>query len=103
MISIEKIYQATDDGLRILELYFPEISHYAKQNKPFKMRPEEKTASARVKKYNGVWKVTDFGLDTKALSPIDVHMERTGLRLTEAILDLATGFNITNDLKHERK
>lgn len=27
MISIDKLYQATDDGLRILELHFPEISH----------------------------------------------------------------------------
>lgn len=101
MISIDKLYQATDDGLRILELHFPDISQCIQRNQPFKMRPEEKTASARAKKYNGVWKVTDFGVDTKAISPIDVHMERTGLRLTEAILDLAARFNITDDLNRQ--
>ena len=65
------------------------------------MRPEEHTPSARAKKYNGVWKVTDFGVDSKAMSPIDVHMERTGLRLTEAILDLASRFNVTDELNRQ--
>ncbi|MDE5785687.1 MAG: hypothetical protein K2H98_04055, partial [Duncaniella sp.] len=101
MISIEKLYRSTNDGLWILELHFPGIAECIKKNQPFKMRPEEKTASARARMYNGVWKVTDFGVDSKAMSPIDVHMERTGLRLSEAILDLATRFNITDDLNRQ--
>lgn len=101
MISIDKLYRSTNGGLWILELHFPGITECIKKNQPFKMRPEEKTASARAKMYNGVWKVTDFGVDSKAMSPIDVHMERTGLRLSEAILDLATRFNITDDLNRQ--
>lgn len=101
MISIDKLYSSTNDGLWILELHFPGIAECISKNQPFKMRPEEKTASARAKKFKGVWKVTDFGVDSKAISPIDVHMERTGLRLSEAILDLASRFNITDDLNRQ--
>ncbi|MCM1451243.1 MAG: hypothetical protein NC102_03215 [Clostridium sp.] len=103
MISTEKLYAATDAGLRILALHFPAVEEAARANKPFKAREEERTPSARVKLYDRkgcpVWMFTDFGDNSeRAKSPIDVHMEKTGLRFTEAILDLAAIFNVTDEI-----
>lgn len=99
MIDKNKLYAATDGGLRILELVFPGIAEAARSNKPFKMRPDERTASARARLYNGVWKVTDFGGEGRAIDPIQAYMEQTGItRFGEAVLRLAQQFNVTDEL-----
>lgn len=36
MISLEKLYDATDDGLQIIALHYPDAPQAARDNKPFK-------------------------------------------------------------------
>lgn len=103
MVTPEKLYAATDDGLDILALHYPKIREAARTKKPFKARPDERTPSASVKRYQTpqgyyVWKVTDFGDECRATDPIAVHMQQTGLRFPEAILDLAQMFNVTDEI-----
>ena len=102
MVSPEKLYAATNDGLDIIAIHFPEAVDSAHTNKPFRVRPGERTPSARVKLFNTskgkVWKVTDFGGEGRASDPIQIHMEAKGLTFTEAILDLAAIFNVSEEI-----
>lgn len=103
MVTPEKLYEATDNGLDILALHYPDVREAARTKKPFKARPDERTPSASVKLFNtkqgvNVWKITDFGDDGRATDPIAVHMKETGLRFPEAILDLAQTFNVTDEI-----
>lgn len=103
MIKPEQLYNATSDGLDILALHYPEVRDAAKNRKPFKTRPDERTPSTSVKLFRTkeggqVWKVTDFGDDGRATDPIAVHMKETGLRFPEAILDLSQIFNVTDEI-----
>lgn len=104
MIKAEQLYAATNDGLDIIALHYPDAVEAARTNKPFKMRPNERTPSARIRKYTSkqggyaVWKVTDFGGEGTAVGPIDIHMERCNLNFAEAVLDLASVFGVTDEL-----
>lgn len=103
MVTPEKLYAATDNGLDILALHYPHIREAARTKKPFKARPEERTASASVKMYKSsqgyeVWKITDFGDEGRATDPIAIHMRETGLRFPEAVLDLAQTFGVTDEI-----
>lgn len=103
MVKPEKLYAATGDGLDILAMHYPEAREAAHTKKPFKVRPDERTPSASVKLMKtkqgfSVWKLTDFGDDGRALDPIAVHMKETGLRFSEAILDLAQTFNVSDEI-----
>ena len=103
MISKEKLYSATEDGLRIFEIHLPHIREYIGSKKPFKLRKEERTPSASIKKYKtkegyDVWQITDFGGDGRAINPIQYHIDQTGMTFSEAILDLASRFNICDEL-----
>lgn len=103
MVTPEKLYAATNDGLEILALHYPEVKEAARTKKPFKARPDERTPSTSVKLFKSkqgfsVWKVTDFGDEGRAIDPIAVHMKETGLRFPEAILDLAQVFNVTDEI-----
>lgn len=101
MITAEQLYQATDNGLDIICLHYPEARKCAQTKGHFRYRPGERTPSASIRLYsmgNGtkVWKVTDFGGDATALSPIDIHMEANNFNFVEAILDLGAIFNIAD-------
>ncbi len=103
MITPEKLYAATNDGLEILALHYKDVKEAARTGKPFKARPGERTPSANAKLYTSkqgfkVWKVTDFGDKGCATDPIAVHMDATGLRFSEAVLDLAGIFNVTDEI-----
>lgn len=103
MIPPERIYSATNDGLAILALHYPEVTHAAEHNKPFKARPGERTPSARVRLMKtksgvSVWKLTDFGGEGRAIDPIEVHMNERNLTFVEAVLDIASIFNISDEL-----
>lgn len=102
MITAEQIYDATDRGFRILELHIPDLREAMQQNKHVKIR-NEKTASAKVRLYTNkkgltYYGITDFGDDSKMASPIQFHMNETGLSFPEAVLDLAQIFNISDTL-----
>ncbi len=103
MVTVEQLYAATDDGLRIIALHYPDAPEAARAKKSFKARPDERTPSARVKLMKTkdgtpVWKMTDFGDEGRAESPISIHMKQTGLSFREAILDLSAIFNITDEI-----
>ena len=102
MVTPEKLYAATDDGLRIIALHYPDAPEAARTNKPFKARPDERTPSARLRRfvYKGgfVWKMTDFGGEGRAIDPIQIHQEARGIGFAEAIADLSVIFNITDEL-----
>lgn len=102
MITPAELYAATNDGLDIICLHFPEARECARTNgaKKFKVRSQERTPSATVKRFSSkaggaVWKLTDFGGEGRAVDPIQLHMDQTGLRFYEAVLDLAQQFNVT--------
>ena len=103
MVTPEQLYAATDDGLRIIALHYPDAPEAARTNRSFKARPDERTPSARVKLMKTkdgaqVWKMTDFGDEGRAENPISIHMKQTGLSFREAILDLSAIFNITDEI-----
>ena len=101
MIPVEQLYQATNDGLEIIALHYPEAIDCARKKQHFRYRRDERTPSASLKlcEMRGykVWKVTDFGGEGTALSPIDIHMEATNLNFTEALLDLAAIFGVSDN------
>lgn len=98
MIKPEDIYRASNGGLDIILTYYPQARDCIGSNKKFKRRASETDASACLKEYNGVWKVTDFGEDATALSPIDICMREEGLRFSEAIAKLAGVYNVRDEL-----
>ena len=75
-VKQEDILNATDGGLVIILKYYPQAQDVlSKDKKNFKIRGDEKTASATIKQLqNGVWVVTDFGGDQKSRNGIQVCM-----------------------------
>ena len=104
MITLERLYEQTREGLDIVLLYYPQAAECVNQPKSkFKARPEEKTASAtlippRAGDQRPCWKVCDFGDDGHAISPIDICIKHEGLRFSEAVIKLAQRFNVTDQL-----
>lgn len=59
-IDQSKIIDATNDGYDVFAYYFPGVDF--RDRKHFvKIRPGEKTASAKVNYYKNQWRITDFG------------------------------------------
>ncbi len=58
-IDQEKIYEATEQGLTIFTHYFSEQD--IRDPRKFLKARDEKTASARITWYQGLWRITDFG------------------------------------------
>lgn len=81
-IDKDQLLQATNQGLDIILKYYPDAADVLSGRKThFKVRPDEKTASARLTQApDGNWIVTDFGGDQKPRNAIDVAMleERVG-------------------------
>lgn len=99
MIKIEKIYEATRGGLDIILDLYPQAGDcVGVKNKHFRIR-DEKTPSACLREVNGVWKVTDFGGEGRAESPIDLYMREMNIdRFPEAVLRLAARYGVTDEL-----
>ncbi|MGB0867950.1 MAG: primase-helicase family protein [Flavobacteriales bacterium] len=94
-IDINKIFEATNDGLDIIEFYYPD----ARPKRNFKIRPNEKTASASLWKNpaDGHWIVTDFGGDNKRRNAIAIVELEEGLEYGEALRFIADKYNIPYD------
>ena len=97
MVKLEDIYRATGDGLDIIKYYYPDCTDTdGSLKKHFKMR-NEKTPSASIKKYGDVYKVTDFGDQATAISPIDIVMREEGVKFAEAVAILADRYSVVSD------
>lgn len=100
MITVQDIYDKTNNGLEIILSYYPQAREVLTSNKKhFRIRPSDKTPSAALflkKESDGtqVWKVKDFGGD-RAISPIDICMAETGMKFTEALHYLAGYYGVT--------
>ena len=78
----DKIYESTDNGLDIIKYYYPQaFDSVGKPNKAFKLR-DETAPSAYLKQIKGIWRVTDFGEDQHARSPIDIVMREENVSST---------------------
>lgn len=94
-ITVDQIMQATDFGLDIILRYYPQASGCINNNKKFKMRGNEKTASANVKRLpDGIYVVTDFGGDSKPRNAIEVVRLEENCDFKRAIEIIARDFNI---------
>lgn len=99
MIKATDIYAASHDGLDIILYYYPQAENCIDNKKKFKRRTDEDDASACLKKYQECYKVTDFGDTCTAMSPVDICMYEENLRFNEAIILLASRYNVTEELK----
>ena len=86
-IDQEKIYSLTDQGMLIFRHYFPG-EDLSNSRHFFKVRPDEKTASARLSFFGGFWRITDFGNQDaiNSLKAIDFVMWREGLNYYDALI-----------------
>lgn len=90
--------QATNQGLDIILKYYPQASGCVNNNKKFKMRGDEKTASANVKRLpDGVYVVTDFGNDSKPRNAIEVVRLEENCDFKRAVEIIARDFNIVGE------
>ena len=100
MIKAQDIYAASHDGLDIILYYYPQAEGCVTEpKKKFKRRLDEDDASACLKKYGDCYKVTDFGDQGTAMSPIDVCMYEENVNFQEAVALLAGRYNVTDELK----
>lgn len=93
MIKPADLYALTNNGLDIIQAYFPD----AQPGKKFSMHTES-TASATLKLYGDVWKATDFGDEGRALSPIDIVMREERMNFPKALYYLAGKYNLAPEI-----
>lgn len=99
MIDINDIYKNSNNGLDIILHYYPQAADCVGTNKKFKKRANEDDASACVKKFDGVYKVTDFGDQGTALSPLDIMMDEENLTFKEALYKAASIYGVAPELR----
>lgn len=95
---LQKIYDATNNGLDIILYYYPQAYGCDRPGKYFKIRSDEKHASACMKIINGVWRVTDFGDTSRAMTPVNVCMREEGKEFREALLTLAQRYGVNETI-----
>lgn len=105
MITIERLYVETRQGLDIILYYYPQATRCVEEPKrKFKIRQDEKTASAVLlapDAKRAYYRVCDFGDEGHGLSPVDVAMKEEGFtqaRFHELIVRLAARHNVTDEL-----
>lgn len=99
-----QILEATNGGLDIiLELYPQARTCVNFPNRKFKLRPDEKTASASLRKQeDGNWIATDFGGDRASRNGIMCYQYETGKAWVQCLQDLAIKYNVlTEEQKKE--
>jgi hypothetical protein len=95
-INQQDILDATSGGLDIIYRCFPQAKEaQGKADKRFKIRADEKTASASLKKLpDGIWVATDFGGDQTPRNGIQVYQNEENLTYREALVELASIYGI---------
>ena len=86
-----KEVMAVDGGLAYIHHRYPNSIGFENQkNKRFKLRDDEKTASASMKQYpDGKWGVTDFGADGKMMNAVDIAMKEDNMVFKDALMAVA--------------
>ena len=93
-IDYKDVLEATDKGLDIIAMYYPDARNaLERKDKKFKIR-EERTASAALRLKNDSWHVTDFGGDQKERNAFGICMLETGKDFPEAVRYLAAIFKV---------
>lgn len=95
MSRANEIINATNGGLDIIKHYYPQAEECVGTNKAFKIR-DERTPSAHIKEYNGVWYVTDFGEEGKGKNGIEICMKEENVGLSEALHILAERYHLSS-------
>lgn len=92
----DAILHQTDGGLTIIKDYYPDAASISEtSSKKFKVRSNEKTASASLKQTDkGIWLVMDFGQWDKPKNAIGVCMFEDNLTFGEACKKLSKLYNI---------
>ena len=94
LISKEEIFNATNGGLDIILWQLPQAEPSSRdKNKKFKLRESEKTASATLRFYQGLWWVKDFG-GTESMNAIDLYSYLNNKSFAESIKAIAQRFHI---------
>lgn len=93
----QKILDATNGGLQIIQYYYKDADAN-KLHQHFKIR-DERTASASLKNFNGVWYVQDWGAWDKPKNGIEVCMYEENLDFKSALKTLAERYNISGNGK----
>ncbi len=85
-VNQEEVYKQTNAGLTVFEHFFQGVD-FSNPKHFFKIRPDEKTASARVHPYKDLWRITDFGDKSKinGLPAIPFVMQYCNLSFIDAI------------------
>lgn len=93
-IDYQDVLKATNKGLDIITMYYPDAANaLQRRDKKFKIR-EERTASASIRLKEGSYHVTDFGGDQKERNGIGVCMLETNKTFYEAVQYLGTIFKV---------
>ncbi|HEY4148915.1 MAG TPA: primase-helicase family protein [Chitinophagaceae bacterium] len=97
-IEAKDILSATNGGLQIIfQLYPQAVGSEIQPNRKFKIRGDEKSASASLKQADdGNWLVTDFGGDSRPRNAIQCFMDEKGMTWVEAIRQLAVDYNVVS-------
>ncbi|MGV0925486.1 hypothetical protein [Empedobacter tilapiae] len=87
----EEILKQTNGGLDIIMKYYPQ----ARERQSFRIRPDDKTASASLKRLDdGNYIVTDWGDDSKGRNGVAIAAKEQGMTLYEATMMLANELGI---------
>lgn len=99
-----KVLDKTDGGLDIIYSLYPDARSVVEGTaKKFKMRPEERTASATIRKKNdGIWYICDFGDDGHEINALDAYMKYHNIAyFSEAIHQLADMYGVDDTLQQD--
>tara|TARA_R110001592_G_scaffold323443_1_gene602717 strand:+ start:10962 stop:13781 length:2820 start_codon:yes stop_codon:yes gene_type:complete len=103
-IDHKKLLEQTNGGLEIILKYYPDAEKAAQDSRQkFKMRSDEKTPSASLKKMpDGNYIVTDWGeVKNTPRNGIQICMKEEGLDFRDAVLFLAKDFGIAGEGGHK--
>ena len=90
------ILDKTRGGLDILLRLYPDAANVVDgRARKFKMRPEERTASATIRQKDGIWWVCDFGGEGREKNAFDAYMQEEHLaHFSEALHRLAAEYDV---------
>ena len=103
---LSQVYKASDNGLDIIKSVCPQAADAVGNRRNFKLRTEERTASAHLYEPNAkydYWRVVDYGggEGERSFSPIDLYMRSCGYTQADfalAVHELAERYGVQERL-----